>query len=61
MRGSGRPAIAGTGPQIRAMVEQYTEAGVDELIIPGFNLGRTATETIAVMDKFANEVMAHIK
>ncbi|MEO8539359.1 MAG: TIGR03560 family F420-dependent LLM class oxidoreductase [bacterium] len=61
MRLSGRPAIAGTGPQIRALVEQYTEAGVDELIIPGFNLGRTAADTMAVMDKFANEVMAHFK
>ena len=61
MRASGRPAIAGTGPQIRALVEQYAEAGVDELIIPGFNLGRTAAETIAVMDRFANEVMAHFK
>ncbi len=61
MRNSGRPAIAGTGAQIRAMVEQYTEAGVDELIIPGFALGRTVDDTIAVMDKFANEVMAHFK
>jgi F420-dependent oxidoreductase-like protein len=61
VRGSGRPAIAGTGPQIRALVEQYTEAGVDELIIPGFNLGRTAAETMAVMDRFANDVMSHFK
>lgn len=61
MRNSGRPAIAGTGAQIRAMVEQYAEAGVDELIIPGFALGRTVDDTIAVMDKFANEVMAHFK
>lgn len=61
MRGSGRPAIAGTGAQIRAMVEQYIEAGVDELIIPGFALGRNVAETKAIMDKFANEVMAHFK
>ncbi len=61
MRASGRPAIAGNGVQIRALVEQYTEAGVDELIIPGFNLGRTVDDTKAVMDKFANEVMAHFQ
>ena len=61
MRASGRPAIAGTGAQIRAMVEQYIEAGVDELIIPGFALGRNVGETKAIMDKFANEVMAHFK
>lgn len=59
MRASGRPAIAGTGAQIRAMVEQYIEAGVDELIIPGFALGRNTGETKAIMDKFANDVMAH--
>lgn len=61
MRASGRPAIAGTGAQIRAMVEQYIEAGVDELIIPGFALGRNTGETKAIMDRFAHEVMAHFK
>ena len=61
MRASGRPAIAGTGAQIRGMVEQYIEAGVDELIIPGFALGRNTGETKAIMDRFANEVMAHFK
>lgn len=61
MRASGRPAIAGTGAQIRAMVEQYIEAGVDELIIPGFALGRNTGEPKAIMDRFAHEVMAHFK
>ncbi len=59
VRQSGRPAIAGTGPQIRALVEQYIEAGVDELIIPGFGLGRNLAETKGILDRFANDVMAH--
>ena len=61
IRASGRPAIAGNGPQIRALVEQYIEAGVDELIIPGFGLGRTLDETRGILDRFANEVMAHFQ
>ena len=43
------------------MGEQYIEAGVDELIIPGFALGRNTGETKAIMDRFAHEVMAHFK
>ncbi len=59
MKAAGRPIIGGNGAQVRALVEQYAEAGVDELIIPDFNLGRTVAEKTAVMDRFANEVMAH--
>lgn len=61
MKAAGRPIIGGTGPQVRALVEQYAEAGVDELIIPDFNLGRTVADKTAVMDRFANEVMAHFR
>ena len=61
MKASGRPVIGGDGPGIRALVEQYTEAGVDELIIPGFNLGRSLAEATTVMDRFQDEVMAHFK
>jgi F420-dependent oxidoreductase-like protein len=61
MKASGRPVIGGDGPGIRALVEQYAEAGVDELIIPGFNLGRSLAEATTVMDRFQDEVMAHFK
>lgn len=61
MKAAGRPIIGGNGPQVRALVEQYAEAGVDELIIPDFNLGRTVADKTAVMDRFANEVMAHFR
>jgi F420-dependent oxidoreductase-like protein len=61
MRAAGRPVIGGNGPQVRALVEQYAEAGVDELIIPDFNLGRTVADKTAVMDRFADEVMAHFR
>jgi F420-dependent oxidoreductase-like protein len=61
MKGSGRPVIGGDGPAIRATIEQYAEAGVDEVIIPAFGLGRTVGDTTAIMDRFANEVMAHFK
>jgi F420-dependent oxidoreductase-like protein len=59
MRASGRPVIGGTGAQIKALVEQYEEAGVDELIIPGFNLGRSLDDAKGIIDKFQSEVMAH--
>ena len=61
MKASGRPVIGGDGPGIRALVEQYAEAGVDELIIPGFNLGRSLAEATTIMDRFQDEVMAHFK
>jgi F420-dependent oxidoreductase-like protein len=61
MKAAGRPVIGGNGPQVRALVEQYAEAGVDELIIPDFNLGRTVEDKTAIMDRFANEVMAHFR
>ncbi len=61
MKAAGRPVIGGTGPQVRALVEQYAEAGVDELIIPDFNLGRTVADKTALMDRFADEVMAHFR
>ncbi len=61
MKAAGRPVIGGNGPQVRALVEQYAEAGVDELIIPDFNLGRTVADKAALMDRFANEVMAHFR
>ncbi len=50
-----RPVIAGTLDQVRAIVGDYAAAGVDELIIPDFTLGRGA-EKKQTMDRFINEV-----
>lgn len=61
MKASGRPVIGGDGPGVRAIIEQYAEAGVDEVIIPDFNLGASVEAKMAIMDRFANEVMAHFK
>jgi len=61
MKASGRPVIGGDGPGVRAIIEQYIEAGVDEVIIPDFNLGRSVADKTAIMDRFADEVMSHFK
>ncbi|MGD9894701.1 MAG: LLM class F420-dependent oxidoreductase [Dehalococcoidia bacterium] len=53
----GRPVIAGNVEQLQAIVRQYDEAGVDELIIPDGTLGRGEQRT-AVLDRFINEVAA---
>ncbi|MCK6564244.1 MAG: TIGR03560 family F420-dependent LLM class oxidoreductase [Dehalococcoidia bacterium] len=39
-RATGRPLIAGNIGQVQETLGQYLEAGVDEVIIPDFNLGR---------------------
>ncbi len=61
MRASGRPIIGGDGAAVRGIIEQYIEAGVDEVIIPDFNLGRSVADKTAVMDRFGDEVMSHFK
>lgn len=55
-RSSGRPVIAGTVEQVRAQVADYAAAGVDELIIPDFNLGGPE-ERAATYDRFMQEVV----
>jgi F420-dependent oxidoreductase-like protein len=53
----GRPVIAGNVEQLQAIVRQYQDAGVDELIIPDFNLGR-GDQRKSVLDRFIGEVAA---
>jgi alkanesulfonate monooxygenase SsuD/methylene tetrahydromethanopterin reductase-like flavin-dependent oxidoreductase (luciferase family) len=55
VRNSGRPAYAGTVDEVRAIVKEFEEVGLDELIIPSFNLG-TTEQTKATMDRFIREV-----
>ena len=54
-RGGGRPVIVGSVSQIQEILGQYQEAGVDELIIPDFNLGN-AEQKKATYDQFINEI-----
>ena len=61
MKGSGRPIIGGNGAGVRAIMEQYAESGVDEVIIPDFNLGRTVADKQGALDRFQTEVMAYFK
>ncbi|MGE5595148.1 MAG: LLM class F420-dependent oxidoreductase [Hyphomicrobiales bacterium] len=61
VRASGRPVIGGTADQVAATVQEYIDAGVDELVIPDFTLGRTAEAKRAVMDRFRDEVIARFR
>jgi len=50
-----RPVLAGTVGRLRDVVAAYSEAGLDELIIPDFTLGSGAQKTEA-LDRFLDDV-----
>jgi alkanesulfonate monooxygenase SsuD/methylene tetrahydromethanopterin reductase-like flavin-dependent oxidoreductase (luciferase family) len=52
----GMPVTAGSVQEVREIVQQYAEAGVDELIVPDRSLGRDVAERKATMDRLINEV-----
>lgn len=52
-RSGGRPGVTGTVDEVKAIVQQYADAGVDELIIPNFNMGSHARERY---DEFIEQV-----
>ena len=56
----GQAAIAGNTQQVIEIVERYREAGVDELIIPDWTLGRGARAKEAY-DRFREEVAANFR
>ena len=58
---SGRPVIAGNPDQVAAVIQEYINAGVDELVIPDWNLGRTVEARRQAMDRFTNEVMVRFR
>ncbi|MCA9830827.1 MAG: TIGR03560 family F420-dependent LLM class oxidoreductase [Dehalococcoidia bacterium] len=60
MKASGRPVIAGNGAQVREVVQAYADAGVDELIIPDFNLG-SGSARLGQYDRFWDEVAIHFR
>jgi F420-dependent oxidoreductase-like protein len=51
----GMPTIVGTPAEVAGIVARYQEAGADELIIPGFNLG-SAARSKDTCDLFMTEV-----
>lgn len=58
-RDIGRPTIIGTPAEVVDIVGRYAEVGVDELIVPDFNLGPLARR-METADLFIQEVAAHI-
>jgi F420-dependent oxidoreductase-like protein len=57
---SGRPMIVGTPDEVAGVVQAYRDAGVDELIIPDFNLG-PSTQKLATLDRFIHEVVPRVR
>lgn len=51
----GRPVIAGNVARVREIIAQYRDAGLNEIIIPDWNLG-PRERRFATMDQFINEV-----
>ena len=51
---AGRPCVAGTPDRIAESVAAWREAGVDEIIVPDFTLGRGAERTDA-LDRIIEE------
>ena len=47
-----------TERNVRAIIQRYVDVGVDEIIIPDFNLGRTAADKEVSADRFMTEVGA---
>ncbi len=51
----GRPVIAGNVARVREIIAEYRDAGLDEIIIPDWNLG-PRERRFATMDQFIKEV-----
>ncbi len=57
-RGLPRPALIGTAEQVQEQVAAFAEMGVDELIVPDFNLGAEPSGRDLALDRFFDEVAA---
>ena len=55
-RASGRPVLGGNADEVAGIIQQYIDAGVSEVIIPDFNLGRTIEAKQEQMDRFIGDV-----
>ena len=54
--GGGGPVIVGNAEQVRAIVQRYADIGVNEIIIPDFNMDSSVDEKKAGAGRFKNEV-----
>ena len=55
-RGGGRPVIAGNVDEVKETIRHYIDAGVDELIVPDFNLGGDVGQRKEAYDRFIEEI-----
>jgi F420-dependent oxidoreductase-like protein len=55
-----RPTIVGTPGEVVDIMGAYRDAGVEEILIPDFNLGDPSRKR-ATMDLFINEVVPHVR
>ena len=55
-----RPSIIGNVDEVREIVREYREAGVDELIVPDCTLG-PRDQKLATLDRFIREVAAPLR
>ena len=63
IRGGGggpMPKIIGNVEEVRATVQAYADAGVDELIVPDFNLGANERK-LPILDRFIEEVATVVR
>jgi alkanesulfonate monooxygenase SsuD/methylene tetrahydromethanopterin reductase-like flavin-dependent oxidoreductase (luciferase family) len=58
--GPNLPVMAGTAADVRAVVAEYQSAGVDELIVPDWNLGPLDTKR-ATLERFLTEVASEFR
>ncbi len=56
----GRPMIIGNVAEVTDIVRAYAEAGVDELVVPDFNLGKHDQKK-ATLDRFIGEVAQAVR
>jgi F420-dependent oxidoreductase-like protein len=54
-RDIGRPLIVGTPAEVQEIIARYRDAGVDEVIIPDWNMGNVERRK-SVLDQFVEEV-----
>jgi F420-dependent oxidoreductase-like protein len=59
-RGTGRPVIAGNTDQVKQQIRDYVDAGVDEIIIPDFNLGPMESKK-ETYERFIKEVAVEFR
>ena len=55
-----RPVMVGTPAELVDQVARYRDAGVDELIVPDWTMGRTP-RTLETLDLFRDEVAVHFR